>query len=246
MTYETFTASYKGSDFNYGVLRQSGYTNLKTVVLLGMDMDTTLTATTLNDVGTRLVAQGWAALSLDIPCHGAWLFEGAQTGLNGWFDLCTSGENFVAQFVGRVNAMLEHARGTGLSHKHKYAAVGVSRGGFLALHLAQADVIGTVVGISPVTKLTKLSEFAGHSGEEPCALDPKVLRWYAGNLSISNRDTRVGTWDVCDLYKSVTEAQGVASKKQWKLTVGAVDGDGHTQLTGAHEDAANWIAARIT
>lgn len=245
MTYETYTASYKGGDFNYGVLRQSGYSNCKTVVLLGMDLDTTLTAPTLNEVGTRLVDQGWAALSLDIPCHGAWLFEGAQAGLNGWFDLCTAGENFVAQFVGRVNAMLNHARSTGLAHAHRHAVVGVSRGGFLALHLAQADVIGTVVGISPVTKLTRLSEFAGYTGDEPFPLDPKVLRWYSGNMSISNRDTRVGTWDVADLYKCITEAQIAVGKKQWKLVIGAVDGDGHTQLTGSHEEAANWIAARV-
>lgn len=232
-TLETQTGSLP---FDYSVLRPGSSGPRPLLVALASDQMTTLTLQ--NDVGNVLLAatEPWAVASLDIPCHGAWTFPGARSGLPGWGDLALLGVDFVTPLIARVRLMIDDLRTKNIAHPSTVALVGVSRGGFLAYHCASAGVARTAAGIAPVTKLSALTEFAGVPGE-PLPLDPSRLASSSVFAAISDHDTRVGTLNCVGFVSQVIAGQA-APAAELHIT----REEGHLVPNGSPLQAAQFIA----
>jgi hypothetical protein len=240
----------------YGLLRIIGNSNAPTLFLLGGSIqEMLLDAEGNTKLGYLLVnaAPSWNIVSLDLPCHGVWLFDGARTGLQGWYDLAVQGVDFMALFTARAAKVLSDLRSRGIAHASQVAAAGISRGGFAALHCVQATgngltpAINSAACISPVTKLKTLWEFAPWTAAEPCPLDPLVLRWYGFHMSISDIDDRVGTDTAAQFCSEVRHAQGNPAYQQVDFHIGqpSIAGEGHSQIIEEPDESAKWLLKRM-
>jgi pimeloyl-ACP methyl ester carboxylesterase len=94
--------------------------------------------------------------------------------------------------------------------------VGVSRGGYLALRMADFPEVGRIAALSPVTDLSALAEYRGHFAPP---LDPALARGRRLYLQIGNVDGRVST-DAALQYARAVMGPGV--------TVEVVETQGHS------------------
>ena len=175
------------------------------LLLFALDADTTLHGAdtprqpAYHTIADPLVAQGWLIASLDMPAHGEDRRPGEpDNALLAWAQRLQAGEPLVSTFTETVSALLNHLIAIGRVDPNRIAAAGISRGGFLALHAAAADPrIRAVVGLSPVTDLRALAEFAALQ-EDPYVGSLRLheqtsLRATAIWLAMAEDDTRVST-----------------------------------------------------
>ena len=108
-----------------------------------------------------LVPSGWACASLDLPSHGAQVQPGEPEGIAGWRWRLERGQNPVAQNTERVAAMVADLIRRNVSDAQQFAISGISRGGFMAAHVATDSLVAggfRAVGLlSPVTNLSLLT-----------------------------------------------------------------------------------------
>ncbi len=140
--------------------------------------------------------------SFTIPGHGPGLNK--FHAMEWWAKEMAAGhyplENFFDQTHQAILWLIEQ----GLVDPTRIGIGGISRGGFVATHLAtRINSIHTLLGFAPLTCLMQLKEFRGHPALERRASELDLLhlvdhlthlkhvRFYIGNL-----DTRVGT-DSC-------------------------------------------------
>jgi len=134
---------------------------------------------------------GWNVVSIDLPAHGNDRRSKESKPLTAWRARLDAGEDLIGGFTARLSKMID-----GLP-RGRVVLVGVSRGGFLALHAAARDPrIDAVVAFMPVTELGALTEFAdARTRYEPLNvshLAPQLAErkvW----MSIGRADTRVST-----------------------------------------------------
>lgn len=200
---------------------------------------------------------GYLVVSLDLPAHGDDVRPGETAGLAGWRSRLAQGENVVAYANARATAVLNYLVANGYTDRTRVAAMGISRGGFLAVHwMASNPNVAAVAAVCPVTKLRYVAEFAGMG---PHALtDSLDLEKLASNinlrkplwLTIGNNDTRVGT-DLCISFARAVETatplvldpDGSAVDKEVYLRV--LPSDNHHQPLNTHPDAADWIDQKL-
>lgn len=110
-------------------------------------------------VAKALADRGWQPTWNDLPAHGADVRpdEVGLQPLERWAKRVAAGEDIVTPFTRYVSDWITGQR------LDRVVLVGVSRGGFMALHAAARDKrIDGVVAFCPVTDLRLLTEFAGH------------------------------------------------------------------------------------
>jgi len=204
------------------------------------------------EIGRRLAPHGFLHVALDPPCHGEDIKPGEPSGLVGWRHRLEKGDALVADFTARASAVLDHLIKEGYTDQGKVAACGVSRGGFLAFHLAATDKrIAAAIGFAPVTNLLALSEFKGMEKHEPTrALNlVRVAPKLAGRpiwISIGNHDERVNTDDAIAFTRQVVTATAAKQKDKAIPVELHVGGSlGHRDLPGSHERAAAWLLQQV-
>lgn len=179
-----------------------------------------------------LLAPEFACVLIDAPAHGADRRNGQPHGLDGWAYRLRSGEDLPGRFAERVRCLLEQLTRQREIAPSPVAIFGISRGGFLAFHLAaRIPRIGCAAAIAPVTELGALREFSGCAFTE---LDARHLKlsvpvW----VCIGESDERVST---------AAAARFAAS--QWCIDFGLTDAPGHVTRTKDLEDAVAWILSR--
>lgn len=202
------------------------------------------------DVGRQLLKHGVLTVALDPPCHGSDLRAGEPPQLRGWRVRVEKGESLVDPFTTRATAVLDHLIHEGFTEPERVMAFGVSRGGFLAFHFAAADRrIKAVAAVSPVTRLSALTEFAGLENHK--AVDALSVVHLADRLagravwiSIGNNDARV------DTDSAVAFARKLATPRQNSnqiLPVELIVGPslGHHAIEHANELAADWLGRQL-
>jgi len=209
------------------------------LLLFAMAGTDTLTMEPYCRVGRLLHAHGWNVASLDLPCHGADRRAGEPPELAGWAARIANGEDIVAAFQTRVNAVVEHLVATGVADPAQIAAAGTSRGGFMAFHTAAGNPrIRAVAAFAPVTDLLALTEFAGQA-QNPLAKRlalvhaAETLRDRAAWITIGNADTRV------DTSKAVAFAHALTG-----AVLRVLPTPGHHSFAERHDDAAAWFQKR--
>ncbi|MBM3197887.1 MAG: alpha/beta hydrolase [Chlamydiae bacterium] len=145
-------------------------------------------------------------LSVDLPFHG----EGfsSQEGMFQWAHAWEEHPTFLTEFFTQLASSVQMIEPW--VQQERVATAGLSRGAFIASHLAAAfPAISTLLAFAPLTRLEVIKELVDTSislleqvslSSLEGVLATKTLRVYIGN-----RDTRVGT-DVCFQWvRSLTE-----------------------------------------
>lgn len=251
MTYETLTTPM---GVTYGLLRNAGETNRPLLFHFGGSIEQSLAENfagypnATSDLPRLLLTapNPWATVSIDLPCHGDYTFPGVRTQLLGWYDLAAAGVDFLAPLTCRVAEVLADMRARGIAHPVKCALSGVSRGAFAALRMAQAGIMANIACISPVTKLSVLSEFTPALPGEPLALVPGSLINKSIYASITNRDDRVSNVAMEQTLQAIVAAHtsGVPIDVSWEVAYQPTSHGGHEQIPDAPIKAARWILSR--
>jgi dienelactone hydrolase len=218
-----------------------------TLVILSGALEETLSSAYFRQAGTRLADRGYLSVSIDLPCHGQELRAGEPAGLTGWRARCAASDDFVADFTNRLRRVLDELIARQWTDASRVAAVGTSRGGFMALHFAAVDArVRCVAAFAPVTDLRALTEFRGLADHPLAArLD---LRHQVEPLSdralwmiIGDRDQRVDTDKTIALARGITAA-ALAGQGSPRVDLHVVaQPRGHTVPAGSAESAAEWI-----
>jgi dienelactone hydrolase len=183
-----------------------------TLFILANSIEGTLDDAYFRQSGNQLARRGYLCVSVDLPCHGKERRADEPAELKGWRRRCERDEDFIADLVTRLRAVLDHLIDAGLADPARIAVCGTSRGGFSGLHFAAAEPrVKCVAAFAPLTDLDALTEF---QGTERFPMVKKLgLGHRADDLAgravwiiIGDRDDRVGTDRVIQFARQVTKA----------------------------------------
>ena len=199
------------------------------------------------EVGRQLACDGFLYVAVDPPCHGEDRREDEPAELDGWAHRIANGEDLLGPFMESCRSVIDFLIAEEYSCPEHVAAVGTSRGGFCALHLAAVESrIRAMAAFSPVTELTALSEFSGLHGDEvtnALALKNHVAA-LAGRpvwLTIGYDDTRVSTDACVELARELAAANGSMKENAQPVQLVMQPDQGHTSTVEQHRQAAEWL-----
>ena len=201
-------------------------------------------------LGWMLAANGFLVVSLDVPCHG--LDKGPERNeLSCWARRLENGDDFLKAFTSRVSKVLTHLVEKGHADPSRVIAAGVSRGGFIASHVAAGDArVSGLVALAPVTDLLELREFENLSTlplANRIALN-RIADGLAGRavfIWIGNHDTRVGT-DACLSFARALVQASIAAGRKADVELHMVPSEGHRSNESTYSEAAGWISTRYS
>ncbi len=193
---------------------------------------------------------GVICVSVDLPCHGL-DSKPKDSGLTGWRVRCDQGKDIVADLTGRLTQVLDYLIQEGIADPKRIAALGTSRGGFMAIHFAIADPrVKHVMGFAPVTDLAKINEFKG--AENNPLVQKLALEKHAAALAgrslwmvIGDRDDRVSTDSLIHFGRTVTQttlAKGDPAAVDFYIVA---EPRGHSVPTGYSEMSAQWLRKKF-
>lgn len=157
---------------------------------------------------------------------------------------------FLTQCVQNIDFLIAE----GVIDPQHLAAGGLSRGAFIATHIAaKHKSIGAVLGYSPLTTLKTIQEF-GTLADRPIAqsleltnaipgLIGKQLRFYIGN-----RDVRVGTEECFRFIRHLTEESylaGIRSPHVELHTFPSIGHKGHGTPAPIFQEGVDWLKNQI-
>ena len=185
--------------------------------------------------------------SFTIPGHGPG-FDKFKA-MHYWADQMALGEDLLESFFNEVLFSIQWLIDQDLIDPDHIAVGGLSRGGFIATHIAARDNrIHSLLGFSPLTQLSQVEEFA-NSKVKAQQLDLEQLvdtlthihhvRFYIGN-----RDTRVST-DAC--YHFIRQLVEKAHEKRARhcgvelIITPSIGHKGHGTDLAIFEEGARWV-----
>lgn len=189
--------------------------------------------------------------SFTIPGHGEGLLN--PEAMSFWSQEMMQNHNIIAEFVSQGLENIQYLIDQGYADPLHLAVGGLSRGGFVAAHLAANDPrIRIVLGFAPLTKLTYLKEFEGMQNPIAASLNlsnlldkliDKKIRFYIGN-----RDIRVGTEECFQFIHALAEAayeKGIRSPKTELIIASSIGHKGHGTSIESFKDGAMWVKKEL-
>jgi dienelactone hydrolase len=240
-------------DVRYGVIGEIGKTPKPTLIVVAHAIEEMQRQPVYTEVAAILAPQGWLSIVIEPPCHGEDARPGEPAQLEGWRARLEHDEEFIPAFAAKCRAILDELIQQKITDADRVAVCGTSRGGFLAYHLAAADPrVKAAAGISPVTNLLALREFASTSHRQQAEqldvrrLAPK-LSGRAVWLSIGNNDTRVNTDDAIAFTREVVRASANPEKPDAVIPVELLVAPtpGHSKIDQAHVLLAAWLIKHV-
>lgn len=234
---------YQGFDLNTGTQ--------PAVLFFALSAQMSLFVDPFNQSVLRLNQHGIRVFSWDLPFHGP--HEDPHQAMHQWAKAFTSNASFLRDFLSLCQENIQYLIKQNLINIHQFAVAGLSRGGFIATHLAALEPeIKSILGFSPLTKPQPLEEFMIHSGT---SFDPISLQFLVNQLVhkhlrfyIGNRDTRVGTDTCYQLIRTLTEAaftQGIRSPTVELMIYPSIGHKGHGTPSYIFEDGADWLKRQL-
>ena len=189
--------------------------------------------------------------SFTIPGHG----EGLKNteAMSFWAQKIEEGVDPLTPFINKCLENIHFLVQNEIVDSEKMAAGGLSRGGFIALHLAsRLPELTTVLGYAPLTTMRTISEFNRihhHPITESLEIDAGALRGKKVRFYIGNRDLRVGT-DACyQFIRKLTDLNydnQIRSPKVELLISPSIGHKGHGTPPETFRAGAEWIASLLT
>jgi esterase FrsA len=187
LTFEDLNISYFGPDLFWGPL--------PTVIYFTIDAHSSLLVDPFNQPVKNMMNHSMRVMSVDLPEHGPDLDP--HSALSRWADHFAKGHDILDIFLQKMARFLDHLHQENVID-HRLGVMGLSRGAFIAAHLAHLSKrVKHLVGFAPLTDLKKAKEFI----DLPEALHlPKPLSFLKDTFPecslkfyIGNQDTRVST-----------------------------------------------------
>lgn len=171
-----------------------------------------------------------------------------------WAQEISLGNNIIHQFAEQVRQAIDYLVEHGWIDVEKIAVAGLSRGGFIAAHVAAQDPrIKLILGFAPLTKLTYAKEFAdlrehllAQSLDLQNLIQPLIgrpLRFYIGN-----RDVRVGTENCFKFIMELAEASFACQIRSApaELIITSSQGQyGHGTLPHVFQEGISWLSTKL-
>jgi esterase FrsA len=189
--------------------------------------------------------------SWNLPGHGPGL--NPHTAVTFWAHEISQGKRLIAEFIHEVLKTIHHLIDQRIVDPEKMAVGGLSRGAFIASHLAAKEPrLTTLLGFAPLTDLAFAQEFRELHSTNLASLSLQAIvnhlihthvRFYIGN-----HDTRVGT-DACFAFihklSQTAFAHRIRSPHVELFITPSVGHKGHGTLPRIFLDGANWIRERL-
>ncbi len=189
--------------------------------------------------------------SFTIPGHGQDLTPSEV--MSFWADEMAHDRNPIDEFLQQSLSSIEYLIEKEYSDPNRLATAGLSRGGFLATHLAACDPrLRIILGFAPITQLAALGEFKELNHHMVSSLSltsikdkliDKKLRYYIGN-----RDLKVGTQECFQFVHDLTEtayAKGFRSPQAELIITPSIGHKGHGTPLSSFHDGAEWLRKQL-
>lgn len=184
--------------------------------------------------------------SLDLPAHGPG--EDKLDAMNVWSEgLKRNPDDYFESFFFRFSHALQEL--SGVITPDGLSVAGLSRGGFIATHLAaRFPQIRAMLGFAPATRLTELSGFPPEATKyDLIHIIPRLskvkLKYYIGN-----NDTRVGTvsaFEFCHQLAEYKFRNGERIPQAEFSMYPSIGHKGHGTPPEIFRDGANWLLSHL-
>jgi len=243
-TYNDLAVYFLGPDLSEGELPALFYFALSAHESLSVDP--------YNQPVEALCALPLRIFSFDIPGHGTHL--SSHDALSVWAQAFEQGNDLLSAFTQKVAALIVDLQEKEIIAKDKCAVAGLSRGAFIATHVAAlCPAVRAILGFAPLTKLSYAKEFhhtlRQHALQEmdlenciPQLMDRSV-RFYIGNC-----DKLVNTrfcFDFIEKLANAMDAQHIRSPQAELILTPSVGFQGHGTLKPIFHQGGDWIADKL-
>lgn len=190
--------------------------------------------------------------SFTLPFHGGELSNTEAIGK--WGEELLKGHDVITPFIDAAVETIDDLILDGFVDADHLAVGGLSRGGFIATHIAaRDDRVRTILGFAPLTKIGWMHEWR-HTERADFAksfdlvnltdkLVGRDVRFYIGN-----RDMRVGTsacYEFIEKLSDISYAKGHRSPPIELMISPSVGYRGHGTLPHTFEEGANWLRGKL-
>lgn len=223
---------YIGPDLDMGPLPSVIYLSISAAESLSLDP--------YNQPAKVLEKENIRVFSITLPGHGHG-FDKTKA-MNYWAKHTSELLLFINETKKFVLHLSKHATNIGL--------MGLSRGGFIATHLAVMPQVRAVLGFAPLTDLAGLSEFENKNFEDALNLKHlykdlihKKIRYYIGN-----RDLRVGTERAFNFIFDLSDYayhERIRSMSAELFILPSIGLHGHGTLFETFQEGAIWLKKQI-
>jgi len=184
--------------------------------------------------------------SLTLPGHEANL--PTTHAMNVWAEDFEKGNTTIHDFLDQAELAIDYAVREKFVNPNKMAVGGLSRGAFIAAHLAaRDDRFRHLLGFAPLTQLKKIKEF-GHLKDNNLVnsldlthlaekLSDKHVRLYIGN-----DDTRTGTKEGFDFAMALVEKKKKRVSQVEMIITPSIGNQGHGTSPEIFQQGSHWIA----
>lgn len=238
--FEGLTICYTGAPLNEGTQPALFY--------FCSSAEESLTVDPYNQLVTALAKLPLRIFSITLPCHGPG-YDHAK-GMHCWAQHLRRGEDLLTPFLERAARLVDTLISEGAIAPQCVAVAGLSRGAFIAWHLAaRVPQASAVLGLAPVTDLCYLEAFKDLSENaivQALALQRQLspLGLRAHRIYIGNRDVRVGTERCFAFVQQLTETafkSGIRSPPVEMFIVPSIGAQGHGTSPESFMAGASWL-----
>lgn len=187
--------------------------------------------------------------SITLPGHEANLPP--ENAIQVWAEDIARGLDPIGSFLDSVSAAVDFAIRERFADPKKMGIGGLSRGGFIASHVAARDErFRFLLGFAPLTRLSLLKEFSSMQ-DHPLVNNLDVVNLSASladrhsKFYIGNRDTRVGTRECFNYAMSLVEAADTRKIRTPQIEcviTPSIGRDGHGTSPEVFQQGALWMA----
>lgn len=208
-----------------------------------------LTLDPYNQPVQHFLGQKIRVFSMTLPAHEEGLL--ATNAMTVWAENFSEGSDFLERFFSEVEKGIEFAIQKQLIDPHHMAVGGLSRGAFVAAHMAaRVEKFQTLLGFAPLTQLGAIKEFKELQDHQmvrkydlthlASKLENRRIRLYIGNC-----DKRVSTRSCFDFAMSISEPKQTRAAELELFINKSIGQSGHGTAPEIFKQGVEWIVKHI-
>jgi len=196
----------------------------------------------------QFLGKKWIRIfSMTLPAHEEGLSP--DEALAVWAEEIAQGKDPLSEFFESALAAVEYTVRQKFADPHKLGIAGLSRGGFVASHIAAREKrFKAILQFAPLTRLSKGGDFAAIA-DHPLvqSLDVFHLAKHLANrhirFYIGNKDTRVHTKSCLEFAMELTDHSTHRSPQIELIMTPSIGQWGHGTSPEAFRQGAEWLAS---